>query len=207
MPHPIPSPRSRQGPPTHPPAPQQPPPSPAPDSLADNPPAPDPCGTTGHDTAARPIAPPRLQQHARGRRCLRMDEPPVSPVTPQQRLLLLDTWRRSGLPAGDFAPLVGISKHTLYAWHRKFQQDGPAGLEDKPRGAPAGNRLPRGHAPRHPHDETGPPRLGRRADQRPVAARPCSGVHGFFTAGSLISLCKRCISAFICSRRSVSSAA
>jgi transposase InsO family protein len=55
---------------------------------------------------------------------------------------LLDTWRRSGLPAGDFAPLVGISKHTLYAWHRKFQQEGPAGLEDKPRGAPAGSRLP-----------------------------------------------------------------
>ena len=55
---------------------------------------------------------------------------------------MLDTWRRSGLLAGDFAPLVVISRHTLYARHRKFQQDGPAGLADKPRGAPAGSRLP-----------------------------------------------------------------
>jgi len=35
--------------------------------------------------------------------------------TPQQRLLLLDTWRRSGLPAKDFSALVGISKHTSEA--------------------------------------------------------------------------------------------
>jgi transposase len=41
-----------------------------------------------------------------------------------QRLLMLDTWRRSGLPAGDFAPLVGISKHTLYAWKHKFETEG-----------------------------------------------------------------------------------
>ncbi len=61
-------------------------------------------------------------------------------MTPSQRLLLLDAWRRSGRQAGDFAPLVGISKHTLYAWHRKFQQEGPAGLEDRPLGAPDGSR-------------------------------------------------------------------
>ena len=36
------------------------------------------------------------------------DSPPTA-LTPEQRLLLLDTWRRSGLPAGDFAALVGIS--------------------------------------------------------------------------------------------------
>ena len=40
-------------------------------------------------------------------------ETPPCPLTAEQRLLLLDTWQRSGLPAGDFAPLVGISKHTL----------------------------------------------------------------------------------------------
>jgi transposase InsO family protein len=62
--------------------------------------------------------------------------------TPEQRLLVLDAWRRSGLPAGDFAPLVGISKHTLYSWQKKFEAEGPAGLADKPRGAPAGSRLP-----------------------------------------------------------------
>jgi transposase len=63
-------------------------------------------------------------------------------LTGAQRLLLLDTWRRSGLPAGDFAPLVGVSKHTLYAWKRKFETEGPAGLEEKPRGGPTGSRLP-----------------------------------------------------------------
>jgi transposase len=63
-------------------------------------------------------------------------------LTGTQRLLLLDTWRRSGLPAGDFAPLVGISRHTLYAWKKKFETEGPAGLDDKPRGGPTGSRLP-----------------------------------------------------------------
>ena len=63
-------------------------------------------------------------------------------LTGTQRLLLLDTWRRSGLPAGDFAPLVGISKHTLYAWKHRFETEGPAGLEEKPRGGPTGSRLP-----------------------------------------------------------------
>ena len=42
----------------------------------------------------------------------------------------------------DFAPLVGVSKHTLYPWHHKFEAEGPAGLEDRPHGAPAGSRLP-----------------------------------------------------------------
>src|SRR6266849_6223649 len=49
---------------------------------------------------------------------------------------------RSGLPAGDFAALVGLSKHTLYAWKKKFDAEGPAGLMDQPRGAPRGSRLP-----------------------------------------------------------------
>jgi len=85
---------------------------------------------------------PRLQQPVRGRRLARPPATPASPLTPEQRLLVLDAWRRSGLPAGDFAPLVGVSKHTLYAWKRKFEMEGPAGLDDKPRGAPSGRRLP-----------------------------------------------------------------
>jgi transposase InsO family protein len=63
-------------------------------------------------------------------------------LTGPQRLLLLDAWRRSGLPAGDFAALVGLSKHTLYSWKQKFEQHGPAGLLDQPRGGPKGSRLP-----------------------------------------------------------------
>jgi transposase InsO family protein len=63
-------------------------------------------------------------------------------LTAEQRLLLLDTWQRSGLPAGDFAAMVGLSKHTLYAWKNKFDTQGPAGLMDQPRGRAPGSRLP-----------------------------------------------------------------
>jgi transposase InsO family protein len=55
--------------------------------------------------------------------------------------LILDSWQRSGLPAGDFAPLVGMSKHTLYAWKARFEEEGPAGLADRKRGGPKGSRL------------------------------------------------------------------
>jgi transposase len=85
---------------------------------------------------------PRRQHPVRSRRLARKGDAPVSPLTPEQRLLVLDAWRRSGLPAGDFAPLVGVSKHTLYAWKKKFEAEGPAGLLDKARGGPAGSRLP-----------------------------------------------------------------
>lgn len=62
-------------------------------------------------------------------------------LLPQERLLILDTWQRSGLPAGDFAPLVGISKHTLYLWKKRFVEDGPAGLAEQRRGAKQGSKL------------------------------------------------------------------
>ena len=59
----------------------------------------------------------------------------------EQRLLILDSWMRSKLPAGDFAPLVGISLHTLRAWKARFAEFGPAGLDDQPHGRPSGSRL------------------------------------------------------------------
>jgi len=64
-------------------------------------------------------------------------------LTPEQRLLILDTWQRSGLPARDFSTLVGVSHHTLYAWKRRFEELGPAGLTDgaTKRGA-TGSKLP-----------------------------------------------------------------
>jgi transposase InsO family protein len=55
---------------------------------------------------------------------------------------MLDTWQRSGLPAGQFAPLVGISKHTLYKWKKRFKEEGPAGLMDAPRRCDRKVRLP-----------------------------------------------------------------
>jgi transposase InsO family protein len=78
----------------------------------------------------------------RGRRLVKPEAKPPVTLTAEQRLLLLDTWQRSGLPAGDFAALVGVSKHTLYAWKNKFDAQGPAGLMDRPRGGPRGTRLP-----------------------------------------------------------------
>jgi transposase InsO family protein len=77
-----------------------------------------------------------------GRRLVKKSDAAAAPMTPQQRLLLLDTWQRSGLPAADFAALVGISKHTLYDWKRKFDSHGPAGLMDAQRGRLGGSRLP-----------------------------------------------------------------
>ena len=65
-------------------------------------------------------------------------ERPVMPLSPQQRLLLLDTWQRSGLPARDFAALVGVSKHTLYAWKKRFEELGPAGWWISPGGSSRG---------------------------------------------------------------------
>ena len=61
--------------------------------------------------------------------------------TAQQRLLILDAWLRSKLAAGDFAPLVGLSPHTLRAWKARFAEHGPAGLDDRPMGGPRGSRL------------------------------------------------------------------
>jgi transposase InsO family protein len=87
----------------------------------------------GH--GGRPTRPPPCRR-------LTKDAGSAPPVSPQQRLLLLDTWQRSGLPAADFAALVGVSRHTLHAWKKRFDERGPAGLLDEARGAPAGSRLP-----------------------------------------------------------------
>ena len=65
-----------------------------------------------------PIKRPRLMAPRRrqGKRLASPDErAKPTTFTAEQRLLLLDTWRRSGLPAKDFAGLVGIS--TAHALH------------------------------------------------------------------------------------------
>src|SRR5262249_54828265 len=87
-------------------------------------------------------ASPRLQTPRRGRRLVAKPTTPTPPLTPQQRLLLLDTWQRSGLPAADFAALVGVSKHTLHSWKKKFDTQGPGGWRAQPRAPPAGSKLP-----------------------------------------------------------------
>ena len=134
-----------------------------------------PAGEAPGDDPRDALGPPRSRGPrltGRGRRPASAAEPPAPSLTAEQRLLLLDTWRRSGLPAGDFAPLVGLSRHTLYEWKRRFEAEGPAGLKDKQRGVAARQPPARGHQAHHPDDQAGQSRLGLRADQRPVDARP-----------------------------------
>jgi transposase InsO family protein len=85
---------------------------------------------------------PPLAGPSKGPRLVKGPKKPRASITSQQRLLLLDTWRRSGLPAGDFGALVGVSRHTLYVWKKLFDEAGPAGLIEKPRGRREGSRLP-----------------------------------------------------------------
>jgi hypothetical protein len=53
---------------------------------------------------------PRLRQPRRGRRLAKKPDEPVSPLTAEQRLLVLDAWQRSGLPARDFEYADGSRK-------------------------------------------------------------------------------------------------
>jgi transposase InsO family protein len=84
----------------------------------------------------------RSPHSGRGRRLVKPEQAHKAPLSPEQRLWLLDYWKHTGLPAGDFAALVGVSKHTLYGWKKKFDAEGPAGLMDQPRGQRKGSRLP-----------------------------------------------------------------
>ncbi|MBN2194571.1 MAG: DDE-type integrase/transposase/recombinase [Polyangiaceae bacterium] len=93
--------------------------------------------------ARRPALPsPRGGAAHKGRRLVKPQEKDDRFFSPEERLMILDLWRRSGLPAGDFAPLVGASTYTLYRWQRKFEAHGPAGLMDQARGGPKGSRVP-----------------------------------------------------------------
>src|SRR6185295_13681474 len=92
--------------------------------------------------ATPPFVPPNLKARPHRGRLLRPEDGKGPTFGPEQRLLILDSWRRSGLPAGDFAPLVGLSRHTLYAWKKRFDREGPGGLLDHPRGSVRGSRLP-----------------------------------------------------------------
>jgi Helix-turn-helix domain len=67
---------------------------------------------------------------------------PQLPLSPKQELLILDNWQRSGLPARDFSALVNVSRHTLYSWKKRFEEEGTAGLTDRPKGAQTGSKLP-----------------------------------------------------------------
>lgn len=80
-----------------------------------------------------PLAsPPKLTGRTKGRALKKKsEEAPQRLLTPTERLQVLDMWEKSNLPACDFASLVGVAKHTLYTWRRRFEEHGPAGLEDR----------------------------------------------------------------------------
>jgi transposase InsO family protein len=65
-----------------------------------------------------------------------------STLSGEQRMLILDAWARSQLRASEFGRLVGVERHTLYAWKRRFEEWGPAGLDERKRGVAAGSRMP-----------------------------------------------------------------
>ena len=89
-------------------------------------------------------APEAFQPKGRRRRTARTTREPGRPVreyTGEERLLLLDTWQRSELPATEFSVLVGVSPQTLASWRRRFEAEGPAGLLGYRKGQ-KGSRLP-----------------------------------------------------------------
>ena len=98
--------------------------------------------SSGAEPFVEPVGPRRLRPMKKGQRLVKKRASPKLQISPEQRLLILDTWRRSGLPAADFSALVGIPKHTLYNWKKRFEQEGPAGLMDRPRGGRKGSKLP-----------------------------------------------------------------
>ena len=93
-------------------------------------------------------APPILTGRRKGGPMRRVVEAEPQPgvdgvsLSGEQRLLILDAWARSELTAGAFGKIAGVSAHTLYAWKKRFEILGPAGLDEKRRGAPAGSRMP-----------------------------------------------------------------
>jgi len=50
----------------------------------------------------------------KGQRLVKKPAAPKLRISPEQRLLILDAWRRSGLPVADFSAIVGIPKKPFY---------------------------------------------------------------------------------------------
>src|SRR5579859_5740566 len=89
-----------------------------------------------------PLSIPRLTGSRRSgpRSMQKKAEAPAPAITPEQRLLLLDTWRRR-LGGTEFAAMTGVARHTLYVWKKRFDEHGPGGLVDR-QSKRRGSRLP-----------------------------------------------------------------
>jgi hypothetical protein len=77
---------------------------------------------------------PRLTGRIKGVRGLRRPEEILpAGVNAEQRLLILDTWRRSGLPSGDFSfPIIPArrSRNPIGQWRRAETQNPKSKAED-----------------------------------------------------------------------------
>jgi hypothetical protein len=93
--------------------------------------------------AAGPAPAPRLTGRSRhGQRLVADPAEQRGPLTPQQRLLILDAWARSACPPPT-SPRSSASPGTPGTSARSAStRTAPAGLTDQPRGAPDGSRLP-----------------------------------------------------------------
>ena len=63
--------------------------------------------------------------------------------TNRDRRRAVERWRKSGMAAHDFAPAMGVSAATLYAWSRRFRPEASADREavDELRGGSGAARL------------------------------------------------------------------
>ena len=66
--------------------------------------------------------------------------------SPEERRRLLEAWAKSGMGLGAFSRTVDVAPQTLGGWKRRYEEDGPFGLEPRtlgrPKGSGAGSRLP-----------------------------------------------------------------
>jgi len=146
---PIPAPSTRNGMPDPSPRGAEPPPDHEPAGDADGGVAPDEF-TPGSESAGTPVPVPgrpprggkmRAAREPKATTMASLGEAAKGAYTVEQKLLVLDVWNRSKLPLADFSPLVGISPHTLQAWKKRFEEEGPEGLLDRPRGRKEGSQV------------------------------------------------------------------
>ena len=122
----------------------------------------------GEEVEEAPVSVPRLSAGRKGkrRRLVRKEDEPPRTVPAPKRLLILDTWKRSGLPAADFAPLVGVSKHTLYKLGQVLRGVRPGRADGPSPWQPQGQPPVRGHQAHDPDAEKEAPRIRMPANQR-----------------------------------------
>lgn len=77
----------------------------------------------------------------RKNRALQKKAGPKKVFTGEEKLLILDVWKRSNLPARDFAGLLDVSPHSLYAWRKKLEENGPEALFPAAPGPEPGSRV------------------------------------------------------------------